>query len=206
MKLLVAVDYSSVSAVMVDEVARRSWPPGTTACVLHIIDWPELPSYEPLIPMVKQSADLLVTSASVKLDDAGLRTVTKVLEGHPRIAVTNYAKEWDADLVLVGSHGASGLARFLLGSVAQAVLRRSSCSVELVRGPAHLPVTGSTGMKILIATDGSECSMAAVRSVAQRPWPATTQTHVISVIPLVVPTSEVISPNFSPVYPPADIV
>ena len=92
----------------------------------------------------------------------------KVLEGHPRTTVAEYAKECGANLVLVGSRGASGLVRFLLGSVAQAALRRSPCSVEIVRRPAQDSATASTPMKILIGTDGSDCSMAAVRSVAQR--------------------------------------
>src|ERR1035437_6761465 len=128
MKLLVAIDSSPVSRTVVDEVARRPWPPGTTACVLHIIDWLQLPSSASLIQAVKQSADVLVKSASDKLGKAGLQATAKVLEGHPRIAVAEYAKEWGADLVLVGSHGASGLVRFLLGSVAHAALRRAACS------------------------------------------------------------------------------
>ena len=41
---------------------------------------------------------------------------------------------------------------------------------------------GATAMKILLATDGSECSDAAVREVARRPWPADTQVRVISVV------------------------
>jgi nucleotide-binding universal stress UspA family protein len=176
-----------------------------SACVLHAIDWSQLPSNASLIQAVKQSADLLVKSASDKLGKAGLQAKTKVLEGHPRIAVAEYAKEWGADLVLVGSHGASGLVRFLLGSVAQAALRRSPCSVEIVRRPAQDSATASTPMKILIGTDGSDCSMAAVRSVAQRPWPPSSQIRVISVVPLIVPFGETISLSAAPVYPPPDL-
>ena len=84
-----------------------------------------------------QSADSLVKSASVKLSKVRLQATTKVLEGYPRIAVAEFAEEWGADLVMVGSHGVSGLVRFLLGSVAQATLRRSPRSVEIVRKPAR---------------------------------------------------------------------
>ena len=135
-----------------------------------------------------------------------MQATAKVLEGHPRIAVAEYAKEWGADLVLVGSHGASGLVRFLLGSVAQAALRRSPCSVEIVRRSAQDSATASTAMKILIGTDGSDCSIAAVRSVAQRPWPPGSQMRVISVVPLIIPFGETISVPFAPVYPPPDLV
>jgi nucleotide-binding universal stress UspA family protein len=206
MKLLVAIDSSPVPRTVVDEVARRPWPSGTTACVLHIIDWLQLPSSASLIQAVKQSADVLVKSASDKLGKAGLQATAKVLEGHPRIAVAEYAKEWGANLVLVGSHGASGLVRFLLGSVAHAALRRSPCSVEIVRRPALDSATASTAMKLLIGTDGSDCSMDAVRSVAQRPWPPSSQMRVISVVPLIVPFAETISLPVAPIYPPPDVI
>jgi nucleotide-binding universal stress UspA family protein len=182
MKLLIPIDSSPVSKIVVDEVGRRPWPSGTTACVLHIIDWPQLPGSASLLQGARQSANLFVKEASDKLDKAGLQVAAKVLEGRPRIAVAEYAKEWGADLVLVGSHGVSGLVRFLLGSVAQAALRRSPCSVEIVRRPARDSATASTAMKILIATDGSDCATAAVRSVAERPWPVGSQMRVVSVI------------------------
>ena len=138
MKLLVAIDSSPVSKTVIDEVAKRPWPPGTTACVLNIIDWPQLQTNTSVIEAVKQSADSLLKSASAKLSKVGLQATAKVLKGHPRTAVAEFAEEWSADLVLVGSHGASGLMRFLLGSVAQATLRRSPCSVEIVRKPARI--------------------------------------------------------------------
>ena len=43
------------------------------------------------------------------------------------------AEEWSADLVVVGSHGYTGLKRLLLGSVAQSVVSHAPCSVEVVR-------------------------------------------------------------------------
>lgn len=204
MKLLVAIDSSLASSTLVDEVARRPWPSGTMACVLHIIDWQQLPSGA-LIQSAKQSADVLVKTASDKLGKAGLRATVKVLEGHPRTEVAKYARKWDADLVLVGSHGTSGLVRFLLGSVAQAVLRRSPCSVEIVRWSARGAVTASPTMKILIGSDGSDCAMTAVRSVARRPWPPGSQMQVISVIPRIDPFFAAISLPPALVYPSADL-
>ncbi|HKS76929.1 MAG TPA: universal stress protein [Terriglobales bacterium] len=196
MKLLLAIDYSRPSQRVVDEVARRPWPATTTACILHIIDWPQLPSSGVLIQAERQSAVVLVESASEKLCNAGIPTITKVLEGQSRIMVAEYAKEWGADLLLVGSHGAGRVARFLLGSTAQAALRRAPCSVEIVRESAE----EAAAKRILLATDGSECSMAAARSVAKRPWPADSQIRVISVVPLIVPVGENIP--MAPVYYP----
>jgi nucleotide-binding universal stress UspA family protein len=48
-------------------------------------------------------------------------------------AIIKTAKAWDADLIVVGSHGYRGIKRFLLGSVSQAVAFHAPCSVEIVR-------------------------------------------------------------------------
>lgn len=198
MKLLAAIDYSQPSEQVLEEVANRPWPTTTTACVLHIVDWSQLPASAALIDAMKRSAEALVKSASEKLCKAGLQATGKVLEGHPRVAIADYAKELGADLLVVGAHGAGGLVRFLLGSVAQATLRRSSCSVEIVRRTSRESVAVPKAMKILIGVDGSECSMAAVKSVARRPWPAGSEMRLISVVPLIVPFGETMP--FAPVY------
>lgn len=190
MKLLVAIDYSQPSQQVIDEVTRRPWPAATTACVLHVVDWAQVPSSAALIEAMDRSAKVLVKSASEKLCKAGVQATVKLLEGQSRVAIAEYAKEWDADLILVGAHGVGGLARFLLGSVAQATLRRSPCSVEIVRRPARDSAAVSTAMKILVAIDGSERSMAAVRSIARRPWPTGSQIRLVSVIPLMIPLGE----------------
>lgn len=201
MKLLVAIDYSEPSQKVLDEVATRPWPTATTACVLHVVDWSQLPASEALIEAMQQSAEVLVKSASEKLCKVGVAACTKVLEGHARVAIAEYAKEWGADLILVGARGVGGLVRFLLGSIAQATLRRSPCSVEIVRRTALDSAAVSRAMKILVAIDGSECSMAAVRSVARCPWPTGSQILLSSVVPLVVPLAETMP--LAPAYYPS---
>ncbi len=54
MKLLVAIDSSKESKFVVDEVAGRPWPSGTTVCVLHVIDWPQPASDASLLPAFPQ--------------------------------------------------------------------------------------------------------------------------------------------------------
>ena len=60
-------------------------------------------------------------------------TETAVREGDPRSAIVDEADEWRADLIVVGSHGRTGVKRWLLGSVAQAIVGHAPCSVEVVR-------------------------------------------------------------------------
>ncbi|MFO0579955.1 MAG: universal stress protein [Polyangia bacterium] len=53
--------------------------------------------------------------------------------GKPADEIVRIAKEWAADLIVIGSHGRSGIARVLLGSVAEAVTRHAPCPVLVVR-------------------------------------------------------------------------
>jgi nucleotide-binding universal stress UspA family protein len=186
MKILLAIDSSASSEAALIEVASRPWPTPSTFCVLHV---PDL--YTPiegqtgktqLMDAQYRGAQSLVMSAADKLASCGLEVVTRVTEGYPPAAIVEYAKEWGADLIVVGSHGLSRVMRFLLGSVAKAVVRHAPCSVELVRPHPGGLRPAREGMKILLATDGSNCSVAAARSIAGRPWPAGSEVRVVSVV------------------------
>lgn len=72
---------------------------------------------------------------------APLRVFGHVLIDTPSLALTRVASELEADLLVVGSHGLNGVARWLLGSVAEAVVRRATCPVLVIPPkPDALPV------------------------------------------------------------------
>ena len=189
MKILVAVD-SSKKSHLVETVLARPWPKGSEFSVISVVDmrqWEGLPA---LIEDARHEAESIVKTASEQMSKTGQAVTTAIPEGSPKTAITDYAKQWHADLIMVGSHGSNAATRFLLGSVAQSVLRGASCSVEIVR---HQPPTPSRGLKILIPTDGSACSLRAVKEVATRPWPPQSEVRVLSVMQLL--TADV--PSFS---------
>lgn len=53
-------------------------------------------------------------------------------EGDPRNMILEVANEWNTDLIVIASHGRTGISRFLMGSVAESVLRHSKCPVLIV--------------------------------------------------------------------------
>jgi len=67
----------------------------------------------------------------------GVQVVHEVREGPPFLEVIRYAKENDIDLIVMGTHGRSGLTHALLGSVAEKVVRKAPCPVLTVRDPEH---------------------------------------------------------------------
>jgi len=201
MKILLAIDPSSASQVAVDEAAARPWPKATEFAVIHVVDLTMSTRVPALIEDDKHSAEIVVKDAADKLARAGYQVTSEVFIGYPRRAVPDYAKDWGADWVMVGSHGQGAIRRFLVGSVAQAALRRAPCSVAIVRGSAPPKDTPPGAKKILVATDGSECAVAAVNSVASRPWPAGTETKVVSVVQIMTPEDDLSTTSLGSVYP-----
>lgn len=146
MKILLAIDGSSFSDEAVKEVARRPWPTGSEVKVVSVVEPPLLPTVESWVPpddyiealekagddqarsIVNKTADLLR-----KEQGDGLRVSIEIVRGHPKHAIIDEAEAWDADLVVVGSHGYRGLTKLWLGSVSQAVASHAKCSVEIVR-------------------------------------------------------------------------
>jgi nucleotide-binding universal stress UspA family protein len=61
---------------------------------------------------------------------------TRLLEGEPARTIVDLAREAGADLIVLGSHGRTGLDRLLMGSVAEHVVRKAGCPVLTVKSPA----------------------------------------------------------------------
>jgi nucleotide-binding universal stress UspA family protein len=143
MKLLIAIDGSEFSQAALSSVIARPWNAGTEVKVLHVVEPPslligrEMGAYDPEFEMVwkalREQARDLVEKAATKLRAAGFKVETELVEGDPKSQILDAANEWRADMVVLGSHGWSGLDRFLMGSVSEGVVRHAHCSVEIVR-------------------------------------------------------------------------
>lgn len=201
MKVLIAIDFSPASERVLDEATARPWPEGTVFSVVHVVDVQGFARFPPLIEDAKREGDRLVKAGTEKLSRSGHKAVSEVVMGFPRRAICEYAKEWHADLVMAGSHGHSAIGRFLLGSVAQAVLRTAPCSMEVVRSASGGPAPSFHPMKILVATDGSDCSVEALHSVAKRPWPDGSVFKILSVEELIVLDGQIAGYPLASVYP-----
>lgn len=193
MNILLAIDHSASSETAVSEVVARPWPPNTGVCVLSLVETHPVMVIPSLVQSATEAAQALVKNAADRLMARGLGTSTHVVADQPRSGIVEYAQLWGADLIVVGSHGQSAITRFLMGSVAQAVVRHAPCSVEVVRTTIYDKPVDARAMKILLATDGSVYSVAAARSLTERPWPGGSTVKVISV-------AEVITPAIEPGY------
>jgi nucleotide-binding universal stress UspA family protein len=143
-RILVPTDFSDLSKVALDfgkELAERY---GAALHVLHVVEDPlaagAIPSeiYVPDMPALRGA---MVTDAETQL--AGLvaervcdavRVTTEVKVGHAATAICESAVTTPCDLIVMGTHGRTGIAHLFLGSVAERVVRTSPCPVLTIRG------------------------------------------------------------------------
>jgi len=143
MKILLAIDGSDFSEVTLKSVIARPWPPNTEVKVMNVVEPPSLlmgremagpdPEFESVWNALRERGKDIVSKAADKLREAHFSISTQLVEGDPKSQIIDAANEWHADMIIMGSHGRSGLSRFLLGSVSEGVVRHAHCSVEIVR-------------------------------------------------------------------------
>jgi nucleotide-binding universal stress UspA family protein len=131
MRILLAIDESEYSDRATEITLARPWPKGSTVRVLCVAQV-YIPIPSPYGMLLKR-AQAVVDRAAALLAGIGASIETCVREGDPRTEIVEEAKDWSADLIVVGSRGRTGMQRWLVGSVAEHVVRHAPCSVEVVR-------------------------------------------------------------------------
>jgi nucleotide-binding universal stress UspA family protein len=139
-KLLLAVDDSSHSRKAVPAVVELARAGGGTVHVLHVreLHYPVPPT---VVGDSREEAQRLVDDVVAELERAGVKAegaLRPSTGGSPAGPILEYAREIGAGMVVVGSHGRSGLGGLLLGSVAHKIIQLSACPVLVVRDEQSL--------------------------------------------------------------------
>ena len=140
--ILVCTDFSELGDAAVPVAVRLAADQGASLVLAHVLE--EVPLPNPLyahyarVPTPEQRAEAerharAALEALVPSDGSAVPREVHVLHGSPVAELTRLAEERDVSLVVISSHGRGGFRRFLLGSVADAVLRRVRCSVLVLR-------------------------------------------------------------------------
>jgi nucleotide-binding universal stress UspA family protein len=139
-RILVPVDLSAFSAPLLRAAARVAGDFDAELVITHVVE--PLPFPVPLVgavtihdlipdPIRETEVHLKRLIESMEGLPDGVRV--HVHEGHAAVGIQEAAEEVNADLVVMASHGRSGLERIMLGSVTARVLRRSECAVQVLR-------------------------------------------------------------------------
>jgi nucleotide-binding universal stress UspA family protein len=192
MRLLLAVDSVTTLEILLSEITARTWPNGTEARVLSIVEDAEVPletwrEHGYGIAAVRQEmrrrGEQITALALNRLRAVGIQTEVTVTRGNPDFLIWFTAEQWSADLIFIRAHNRTDFRNWMLGSVAKRVVDNAPCSVEIVRSTGDTnPFAINRPMRILLATDGSDVSLVASEAVAETIWPADTELKVVSVI------------------------
>ena len=141
------------------------------AVVLHEDDPHDPAHHFPDTAVIHERLEKLADSAMSDLLDRGRETEIRIQRVKSRgIAaaptILDYAGEWDADLIVMGTQGRRGASHLFLGSVAEEVVSHASCPVLTVRGGETAEALGSLD-RILVPVDFSEHSRSSLRAAAE---------------------------------------
>lgn len=170
MKVLIAIDNSHCSHEAIKEVLTRPWKKNTKFRIVHVLE-PIVTQFAMVAPqavglmvnaekILRQQAEKFTAAAADKLEHTFHRDniSTRIIDGFVADSIIEHARVWKADLIVVGSHGRTGMDRLLLGSVAEKVVTHASCSVDVVktRTSSRECCQSDTAAQNLIATKAGE--------------------------------------------------
>jgi nucleotide-binding universal stress UspA family protein len=204
MNILIATDGSEYADHALDFMLRFPFPRDSKMTVLSVVgDIPMLPaeldalneaqieSLKQANKRLKEEAEELVEREVRRLREDGWPGETMMRSGKPVEEILRAAEEIDADLIVLGSHGARMAKRFLLGSVSDRVLEYASCSVLIVKQnsgdeiqPAIEPGTNAA-YRIMLAYDISDAARAALEQCSSLPLEENSEISVVNVMPMI---------------------
>ena len=142
-RILVPIDGSETSLRALQEAIRLGYSAAQLRLVYVVEDVYALDAegyavidFDALQQAARHTGERTLALAAEKVRQAGKRAEADLLEtGGQRIAsvIESEARRWQADLIVIGTHGRTGLSRLLLGSVAEGVVRVASVPVLLIR-------------------------------------------------------------------------
>jgi nucleotide-binding universal stress UspA family protein len=135
--ILHPTDFSEQSGHAFEPAGALARDYGARLIVLHVAEPPFLIHGETLLP---PDPEILSGEAKAQLDRlevpvANVRAERRLKEGDPAAEILRAAREALADLIVMGTHGRTGLVRLLMGSVAEQVVRKAPCPVLTVKTP-----------------------------------------------------------------------
>jgi nucleotide-binding universal stress UspA family protein len=145
-KILVPVDFSSGSKIAAEYALALGTALRSTVTLFHVYEKPDL--MNTIVPGADNAADAERDRSFSKGWIEALRTEVQgrgevemlvvVEHGSPAPAIVSYSRSGRFDMVVMGTHGRTGLRHVLMGSVAEAVVRQALCPVLTI----HFPVPG----------------------------------------------------------------
>ena len=142
--IVIATDFSNCSLVALETALQLAAGSDTALHLLHVVEMASA-GVDPMIS-VSSAYDSLEQAARQQMEKLipenlppGVTLIPVVTTGQAVSTIADYATEKEADLIVVGTHGREGLTRLLVGSTAEALLRRAPCQVLVAKAKKQVP-------------------------------------------------------------------
>ena len=142
-KILLAIDGSSTSNAALQEAIRLASDQGARLRLVHVLDFAPIDwaiegyvEISALLDATRRTGEQILDHATKQVENAGVAVESVLLESEgDRIptVIIEAAKNWPADLIVIGTHGRRGFSHLLMGSVAEGVLRTATVPILLIR-------------------------------------------------------------------------
>jgi nucleotide-binding universal stress UspA family protein len=141
-KILFPTDFSSTSEACLEHATTMARDTGATLLILHVEEPPAAYAGGEMYYGMLETDDREVRQMleGVKPSDPSVPYEHLLVRGDPAHEIVSVADREHADLIVLGTHGRSGLRRLLMGSVAESVVRHANCPVltfKQLHAPAH---------------------------------------------------------------------
>jgi len=137
--ILHPTDFSERSGFALELACGLARDYGARLVLLHVAAQPVIAYGEGVVPPQEDyedyEAELREKLHRLEVPDVRIRVERRLKEGDPVAEILGVAQETGADLIVMGTHGRTGLGRLLMGSVAEEVVRQAACPVLTVRAP-----------------------------------------------------------------------
>jgi nucleotide-binding universal stress UspA family protein len=128
--ILHPTDFSDASKIALEFACGLAADYGAHLVIIHVVAAPLVLSDGAIVSMTEPGADgVRIQLNELEIPDGRFDVVRRVEEGNPAAEILNVADIAHADLIVMGSHGRSGLRRWFMGSVAEVVMRKATCPV-----------------------------------------------------------------------------
>lgn len=144
-QILVPVDFSECTEKALAYAVPFARQFGATLTLLHVVEPPYLPASEMGVVVEVESREdsrKELEALHARLAHS-VRCQTMTRKGNADHEIIDAAKELRCDLIILGTHGRTGVERLLMGSTAEKVVRRAGCPILIVRPHEHDFITGS---------------------------------------------------------------
>ncbi len=172
-RLLVPLDTSELAEIALPYARELAIKLGAEVILMHVrtlADTPDKPDHKAYMSKTAAETEQIIRKSGSLPAGEKIKVATAIvgppsLINHPAEGIVDYAEKVNASMIVMATHGRSGISRWALGSTADKIVRVSKCPILLIR--KNLEVTGEVSLeKILVPIDGSKASEETLHYIA----------------------------------------